>query len=305
MSRIFRRSTHPVRLAPIRAGKFCLILLVMQVLAAVGHAAPGEVLPLTKGWLDLRPADRGVPQVDEEVRLKMIAELNDLNINHAGKPNYPRPRIDLLLVDLGDEATIDRYVKSQFGPGPRGTSGQVLPASRQPLVVARLGPAMMRDEPINEIVLLPRTVEAAQLCLTLVQSCPEFPTGVKRWAAELQSTWKDRAALRAEVRSFWLENEAFLKAKSYQAVRPPGTASAHPPQVQPSTNHPNSAIVAGAAAASRTNERPAAGAGRKPSTPPEAVLPIPAPAPPPAWPWMLGVGGLLACLLWWRSRSGA
>lgn len=305
METAIRHSSHPFGLIHVRLSVFPLILWLFWILATVGIAAPGDLIPLTKGWLDLRPSERGVPQVQEDVRLKMIAELHELIRNPTGKPNYGRPRIDVLLVDLGDDVTIDRYIKNQFSPGDRGTADSVLPASKQPIVIARLGPSLLRDEPINEIVLVPRTVAPAQLCLTLLQRCPEFDEPTKKWAAQLQSTSKDRAALRAEVRTFWLENEASLKAKSYQAVRPPSTASANPPQVQSLTNRSNSAVGVRAAASSRTNERPTAGARSKPSTPPEAVLPAPAPAPPPAWPWLVVVGGILGALLWWRSRSGA
>lgn len=300
-----RKSDHAFRLRSVTAGIVGLALWVFGGLAAVGVAAPGDLIPLTKGWLELRPSDRGVPQVEESVRLKMIAELHELIRNPDIAPKYARPQIDTLLVDLGDDATIDRYVTDQFSPGDRRTATHVLPSSKQPIVIARLGPSLLRDEPINEIVLVPRTVAAAQLCLTLVQRCPEFSQATKRWAAQLQSTERDRAILRSAVRAFWLENEAFLKAKNYQAVRPPNASPANPPPVQAPTNHANPAAAPQPAASPGAHERPGANPGSKPTTPPVPVLPAPAPAPPPAWPWMLGVGGLLACLLWWRSRSGA
>lgn len=299
---------------------FISVCVIFKSVAPV-DAALDAVIPLTKPWLDPRPSERSVPKVEESIRVKMIAELHEASRNVGVKLHYGQSSIDILLIDLGDEVTINQYLEDRFGPNERRNASSVLFASRQPSLIAALGPFLLREEPaelkdVGGQLLVPRSLAACQLCLTLIQNCADFEEPARKWAAALQSRSRNRATMRDEVRAFWRENMELLKTKNYQAVRPPSSATAYPPRAQPVTSRPNAAPALPIAAPVSTNsppaERvsipPAPSAPATPATSKSAPTTSAPPAsgddsaPPPAWPWLLGVGGILAAFLWRRSH---
>lgn len=301
-----------------------LVASALLVLTSLGIAAGADLFSLTKPWLDPRPSERAVPKVEESIRLKMIAELTEAKRLPGVVLPYGAPKIDILLIDLGDEVTINQYIEDYFGPTQRRSAIDVLYAARQPSLIAHLVPFLFKAESAEtkrdgEESMMPRSLAASQICLTLIQKCSEFDGSVQKWAFQLQKKSRSRAALRDEVRAFWQENEAHLKAKNYQTVRPPSNAAANPPGAQPGISRTNSSPAVPVPTPGSTSSPSAVIASNSPQIAAPAVAAITKPAPipsssptnatssdasppPPVWPWLLVVGIALATVLWRRSH---
>lgn len=282
------------------------------VCSAYGEDDPFRFIPLTRPWLEVRSRERGVPQVDESTRLKMISEL------HLAAKDTPLTltygmRIDVLLVDLGDEPTIQRHLEAYAQSGRNGNSTSVLVASKQPGLVLALGPLLFIEESPEAVVsgetmTVPRSSGATILTLGLLQRCAEFPEPVKAWAGSLVSSAKPRAALRGETRVFWQQNQALLAAKNYGAVRIPDLPYELRTNAVPSQAGVPAATLPAAARppAKRAASVPATNSA---ATPPKPADPAPAvavaanPTGPLLWPWLLLAVTSLGGWLWWRTRS--
>lgn len=288
-----------------------LIALVFLICALLAEGAddPLQLIPLTNPWLKVRSRERGVPEVDENTRQLMIAEL------YAARESVPLSltfgmRIDVLLLDLGDRPTIERYLDSGFGHGGNGVGVDVLFASRQPSIITALGPVLMIEESAEptvngEKMVVPRSFGASQLCLGLIKRCPEFAEPAKQWARELSGSAKPRVALRGEVRTFWQQNAALLAAKNFAAVRPPIL----PPELM--TNLPPVKASVPAAAlppAMRMTPRQPTNAAPSSSKPSGSTSAIATATPDrtgatPVWPWVALLAASVGGWLWWRARS--
>lgn len=287
------------------------LIFLKCALLAEGADDPFQLIPLTKPWLQVRPRERGVPQVDENTRKLMVAELYAALQSTPLRLTYGQSCIHVLLIDLDDRPTIERYLDSGFGHGGNGVGVDVLFASKQPSIIAALGPCLMIEESAEATVngdkmVVPRSLAASQLCLGLIKRCPEFAEPAKQWARELSGSAKPRVALRGEVRTFWQQNAALLAAKNFAAVRPPIL----PPELMTNLPPVKASVPAAALppAMRMTPRQPtnAAPSSSKPSgsTPAVAAATPDGTGTTPVWPWMALLVASLGGGLWWRSRSG-
>jgi hypothetical protein len=287
------------------AGTICLFSIAVL-------AAPSSLIPLTKPWLDVRSSERMAPKVDADTREKMIVELRKAIEVPALELQYGRTRIDILLIDLGDQPTATRYIATAFGPEPTSSAASVLFRAKQPSLLTSLGPFLLMDERVdigkaNERMTVPRSVTAANLCLNLVQQCSEFDESAKQWARSLQAAAKSPQQLREMVRTFWQDNAEHFITKNYQAVRPP-SGVAPVPQDKATTNAAVADHVVPAAArppakrAKSTAVTNLTAAPQAASAMAPTAAPVPAANTAPFWPWLLLAGASLGGWLWWRAR---
>jgi hypothetical protein len=114
----------------------------------------------------------------------------------------------------------------------RGNAAQQLKASANPEVIALIADDLFRDESTATFFVTPEfrerpiSVYAGDIIRAIIADVPEFSPAMKSWAALLsRQPHERRDAVREEMRRWWSDNRSALKAKNYEAVKPPTNSS--------------------------------------------------------------------------------
>lgn len=194
---------------------------------------------------------------------------------------------DYQLLQVGDEPTIERYIKEFEYTGMNMTGFPR--ASGQARFIETFAPAMFREEPL--VFSEGDTPGAAPLSygvtcniIQLLRESPQLSPEVRHWAFSLNPDDLERN--RTLLRKWWKENEKQFKERNYIAVKPLQEQS--PPPLLPD------------------NPSPPANDNRHtlPATPASAPVAAPEPSSLPAILITALCVALLAAALWLAARRG-
>lgn len=285
--------------------KFLLPLVIFLCELTGRSATLAESMPLTKSLLDFHSADRSFPQVAPQVAAKMVEELRWAQRDPEASVTFGA-RIVVLLLDLGDQATIDAEVSALL-IGNTSTGGK-LHASRNPKIIPALATVLLqqvteKESNIGENRRVAPPMRAGALVMSLAARAPQFDPSVHAWANHMFRTSTNNAMALDEARQFWLENESFFSSGNYAAVRPPTAHKTNATTVARTSGDSN--VIP--ALARPPAKRNSSGTVTNPSpvqqkTPLAPLLPAAAETQAPLWPWLLLGFGSLGGWLWWRSR---
>ena len=130
---------------------------------------------------------------------------------------------DYQLLQVGDEATIKRYVKKfeTMGWKYRGAPEH----SGQALFIEVYAPTMFREEPFvstpGDTPSPPPSYFITYAIVRLLRESPQLRPEVRHWALSLSDDEQDLPKNRTILRQWWRANERHFRARNYQAVQPP------------------------------------------------------------------------------------
>ena len=183
------------------------------------------------------------------------------------RTNNPEAR-DHQLLQVGDEATIERYIKEfnavyiqrkvvgwQYGAAPE--------RSGQARFIELYAPILLRDEPFDnrpgDTPGPPFSYEITVSVIRLLRESPQLSPEVRHWALSLPDGMlaEDMVNNRTILRKWWQANERHFHERNYAAVQPPPEAAA-------TSSHPDTS--------------PPSPTAQSPTTPPPAAPAAPEPA---------------------------
>ena len=135
---------------------------------------------------------------------------------------------DNQLLQVGDESTIERFVK-RYQSGEYVTDEMI--HSGQAIFIEVCAPNMFRDEPLvfsegDTPGLAPLSYGTAHILVLLLRASPQLSPEVRHWALSLNE--KELEKNRTLLQKWWRANERHFHERNYAAVQPPPDASASP-----------------------------------------------------------------------------
>lgn len=152
---------------------------------------------------------------------------------------------DYQLLQIGDEATIQRYVR-EFRATGIIASGATPSASGQACFIEVFAPVIFRDEPLvysgGDTPGLPQSYGMTASIIRLLRESPQLSPEVRHWALSLNE--RELEKNRALLQKWWRANERHFRERNYQAAQPPPVTTTPPSPADtrpPSLNPPQSA----------------------------------------------------------------
>ena len=168
-------------------------------------------------------------------------EFLKLRFHEINKRNNNPKACDYQLLQVGDEATIERYIKefAKIGWAYRGAPEY----SGQARFIEVYAPTMFREEPFvyseSDTPGPPLSYAITYSIVRLLRESPQLRPEVRHWALALSDNENDLPKNRTILRQWWRANEQHFRERNYEAVQPP-TASATPPSpADPPTSSPD------------------------------------------------------------------
>lgn len=163
---------------------------------------------------------------------------------------------DYQLLQVGDEPTIERYIKEFEYTGMNMTGFPI--ASGQARFIETFAPAMFREEPLvfsggDTPGAAPLSYGVTCNIIQLLRESPQLSPEVRHWALSLNPDYLEKN--RTLLRKWWKENERRFKEHDYLAVKTPqeqSPPSLLPDNPAPSANDNRPALPAPAAATPAT-----------------------------------------------------
>lgn len=253
--------------------------------------------------------------MDEALRVKIVDELKSAKTNPRFEETHGL-RPDLALIELGDRATLEQFIKNKYHP--YGVNS--MPALRflgdltQPQVIVALSADLMADETVvthphgYDGVYPAKSVAAAEVTKRILINAPEFTQATKDWALTIRDY--PREAKRGAFQAFWRENATDLTIGDYAKVHPPELIVRKLPMQNnsqatnssPGDNLPAFARPPTKRAGAILGTNTASATQTASAAPVAPVVPASSTASTALWSWLLLAGGILAGWLWWRSR---
>jgi hypothetical protein len=132
----------------------------------------------------------------------------------------------LTLVRYGDPEVISDCVARYRARDVNCYPDRALERSNNLDVISLIGQDLNRNESayhreqVGECFILdPISVQTARIIRTLILNSSEFSPAIRSWAKNLPM---DYNLFRQSMRTWWNQNESFLKARQYDRVEPPG-----------------------------------------------------------------------------------
>lgn len=161
-----------------------------------------------KALLNTRDEHTDFRSLTESEKKQFSAELKRLGT--SGRYTYGA-QVERLLINFGDAETLNEVLSHfQSNDWDQRSASELLGRCKQPLLVSLVAPELAIKEGTKgevsggDLELLPKSVMAANVMITMLKNCPEFPEEVKAWANGV-TMWQ-RESLRAAMRDFWQEN---------------------------------------------------------------------------------------------------
>ena len=152
-------------------------------------------------------------------------EFLKLEFYESKKRNNDPTSRDYQLLQIGDEATIERYIK-EFEPIRRAYSDAPI-HSGQARFIELYAPILLRDEPFDNIPGdtpgPPLSYEITVSVIRLLRESPQLSPEVRHWALSLPDGMlaEDMVNNRMILRKWWQANERHFHERNYAAVQPP------------------------------------------------------------------------------------
>lgn len=142
---------------------------------------------------------------------------------------------DYLLVELGDEAMIEKYAREKFRGDGVATVRLLFAKSGSPKAVEALVPHLLKEEPYEryggDVPSVPISFFAAAAIPMTLGNSPSFGPEVIQWAQRINHPGGhiEYPEIREVMRDWWRANEHHFKAKDYKAVQPGREPKVIPP----------------------------------------------------------------------------
>lgn len=193
--------------------RFCIPIMVVLFVGAESPVRGNQ--PLTE-WQALGAYPYGgrpklIAKMTSEKRQELIAA-----IKNAGMEEDLRKQYDDLLVQLGDEETIQKQVNLVLHGDFREwlAALELVETVRDPKIIAALAPALFENLDTSD---RPHLVQESML--SMICETPEFTGELQQWAGKtIVNAMPYYNTLL--LRDWWKANEAHFKAGNYLAVRP-------------------------------------------------------------------------------------
>ena len=144
------------------------------------------------------------------------------------------------LLQVGDEATIDRYIK-EFQTQGIVVYGATPSASGQARFIEVFAPVIFRDEPLvysgGDTPGPPQSYGMTTAIIRLLRESPQLSAEVRHWALSLNE--RELEKNRALLQKWWRANERHFHERNYAAVQPLPEAAAAASQADTSPPAPN------------------------------------------------------------------
>ena len=156
------------------------------------------------------------------------------------KRNNNPEACDYQLLQVGDEATIDRYIK-EFQTQGIILYGATPSESGQARFIEVFAPVIFRDEPLvyfgGDTPGPPQTYGMTVAIIRLLRESPQLSAEVRHWALSLNE--KELEKNRTLLQKWWRANERHFHERNYAAVQPPPDSAAPAPHADTSSPAPN------------------------------------------------------------------
>jgi len=161
---------------------------------------------------------------------------------------------DNQLLQVGDEATIERFIK-RYQSGEYVTDEMI--HSGQAIFIEVCAPNMFRDEPLvfsegDTPGLAPLSYGTAHILILLLRTSQQLSPEVRHWALSLNE--KELQKNRALLQKWWRANERHFRERNYSAAKPPTDSAAPSPTADTPPPSPDTAPSKPAPAATSPRE---------------------------------------------------
>ena len=147
---------------------------------------------------------------------------------------------DNQLLQMGDEATIERYIK-EFQTQGIIVYGAIPSESGQARFIEVFAPVIFRDEPLvysgGDTPGPPQTYGMTVAIIRLLRESPQLSPEVRHWALSLNE--KELEKNRTLLQKWWRANERHFHERNYAAAQPPPESAAPPSPADTSQPQPN------------------------------------------------------------------
>lgn len=210
------------------------VLIYLVVLASIfgqrGDAklsaddtAVAEKLYLELGRFLLPEYRSGKRSLSEKERTLIIEFLRDqVDYTTERFPKYAEAETRGAVADmaiLGDEAALQKLVKSYIANETGGVPGEIL-LIKNPKIIPLLGETLFKEEKpkiAGDLIFLPPQQSVAYVIAQNLLNSNEFSPDVVKWARRLQPNMKPDSSIPL-LRKWYVANESKLKAGDYKAV---------------------------------------------------------------------------------------